>query len=642
MALMNSEPGTSAAFRGGAIDVSKSPFSRLRTLPLSAVRLSGGLWSARTETSRQVSLEHGRVQLEESGTLPALRVAAGISTEPLRGLLFRDSDAYKWLEAVAHTTATRDEPVFERHAHEIAGWLTRAQQADGYLNTFYQLEKPEQRWRDLAGGHEMYCAGHLMQAAVAEQRARGSGELLRVATRFAEHLGSTFGPGRRQGVCGHPEIETALIELYRTTGNPSELELARYFIDARGHGLLGRCEWFLGGNAEYFQDHAPVREARTMVGHAVRQLYLSAGVADLYLETGERALLDALLAQWEDLTERKLYVTGGIGARHHGEAFGNPHELPNESAYAETCASIAGVHLAFRLLLASGEARFADALERMLYNTVGSGIGLDGKTWFYQNPLASHAGQERPHWFGCACCPPNAMRLLASLGQYLATESSEGLELQLYTDATIEGRDFGLRVDTRYPWDGEIDVHVTRAPARVRRLSLRVPGWCEQARLTLNGAPLALSPGQSAGVSVESGYIRVEREFHAGDQLRLTLEMPARLTEGHPRVEGTRGAVAVERGPLVYAAEGVDQSGAHPYDLILDTSGSLDLEPTTDRLGGSVMLRARGWLSGDPGSLYRTHSKAQASRRRRELKLIPYFARANRGKSPFSVWLSRG
>ncbi len=637
---MNNEPPSTSAGRGGAIDVSKSPFSRRRTLPLSAVRIEGGLWAARTDVNRRVSLEHGFVQLEESGTLPAMRVAAGISSEPLRGLLFRDSDLYKWLEAVAHTSATHELPELERHMRQSVDLVARAQRSDGYLNTYYQLEKADQRWQDLQGGHEMYCAGHLLQAAVAAERARPGGELLRVAERFAEHLAQTFGPDRRQGVCGHPEIETALIELYRTTGRRSELELARFFIEARGRGLLGRCEWYLGGNAEYFQDHAPVRDARAMVGHAVRQLYLSAGVADLYLETGDQSLLDALLAQWDDLCERKLYVTGGIGARQHGEAFGGPHELPNESAYAETCASIAGVQLAFRLLLATGEGRFADALERMLYNTVLSGIGLDGKSWFYQNPLASHFGQERPHWFGCACCPPNAMRLLASLGQYVATESDDGLELELYADAHIDARDFALRVRTTYPYGGEVKIGIERAPDRVRTLSLRVPGWCRQARLALNGEALSLAPGATPGLEQSSGYVRLEREFRRGDELTLELDMPVRLTEAHPRVEAARGAVAVERGPLVYAAEGLDQAGAHPYDLCLDTSAALDVRES-ERFGGTVLVQTRGYVHAGTRPLYRTKSEAGSERRPGTIELIPYFCRANREKSPFAVWLAR-
>jgi len=602
--------------------------------------LTGGLWRHRQTVNHQVSLWHGYRMLEQAGNFHDLRLAAGQIEGAYRGPLFMDSDLYKWLEALAWQLALGPDDELQRIAAETIELIAAAQAGDGYLNSYYQVVERERRWRNLKDGHELYCAGHLIQAAVAHHRATGDTRLLGVACRFADAIASVFGPGKCPGTPGHPEIEMALVELYRETRQSRYLELAEFFLDQRGHDLLGAGR---AGNASYYQDHVPVRQATTVAGHAVRQLYLVAGVTDVYMETGERALLDAVTRQWQDMTRGKLYVTGALGSRYEGEAFGEPYELPNDRGYCETCAAIASIMWNWRMLLATGEARFADLIERTLYNGFLSGVSLDGRAFFYVNPLLSRGGIERKEWYTCACCPPNVMRLLASLGHYFATCDRDGLQVHQYSPATIHtelepGRSVAVRMETDYPWQGQVALTVEHTDAQPWRLDLRLPGWCESAALQVNGQALEIPAG--------ADYATIERPWQTGDTIELEFTMPPRLVEAHPRSDATRGSVAIERGPLVYCLEQCDQElSVQVMDVQIDESAPLRTAWRADLLGGVTVVETRGHamdVSVWQDRLYRpVAGLVDLPSQPVRLTAVPYYAWANRGAGAMRVWIPR-
>jgi len=623
----------------GPTDTTCSPHARWRTLPIGSVSLTGGLWSQRQVVNRRVSLRHGYRALERAGNFHDLRLAAGLAEGEYRGPLYMDSDLYKWLEALAWELARGPDDELLRMADEVIALIAAAQADDGYLNSYYQVVEPERRWNNLKDGHELYCAGHLIQAAVAHRRTIGDTRLLDVACRFADNIGSVFGPDKRDGTPGHPEIEMALVELYRDTGRRRYLELAGFFLDQRGRGILGTGRF---NNPAYYQDHVPVRQASTVAGHAVRQLYLTAGITDVYMETGERALLDAVMRQWRDMTLGKLYVTGGVGSRHEGEAFGESYELPNDRCYCETCAAIASILWNWRLLLVTGEARFADLIERTLYNGFLSGVSSDGRRFFYVNPLLSRGGIERAEWYHCACCPPNVMRLMASLGHYFATSDPGGLQIHQYGPALIRaeltpGRQVALRMETDYPWQGQVRLTVERTDGTPWNLGLRLPGWCEGPTIQVGGRPVAVPDG--------GGYVVVGRPWRKGDVVELDLPMIPRLVEAHPLSDSTRGSVAIERGPLVYCLEQCDQQPPINGFMGVEIDGMAPLQAVwdDDLLGGVVVVEAEGYaMDLDPwqGRLYGPVGvRGGLSRRPVRLVAVPYYAWANRGPGAMRVWI---
>jgi uncharacterized protein len=535
-----------------------------------------------------------------------------------------DSDVYKWLEAVGW------EPQLAERADEVIELVVAAQCDDGYLNSHYQLMRSrEERFTNLAWDHELYCCGHLIQAAIAHARNRGDERLLAVARRFADHVDSVFGPGRRDGTPGHPELETALVELYRETGERRYLDLAGFFVDQRGHGLLQPANF----GSSYFPDHVPVREQTAIAGHAVRALYLAAGVTDLYLETGEERLLDVMRAQWEDMTGGKTYLTGGLGAHHRDEAFGDPYELPPDRCYGETCAAIASIHWNWRMLLATGDVRHADLLERTLYNGFIAGLALDGGGYAYVNPLQVREGaaQVRHPWFACACCPPNVMRLLGSLHCYLATSDDEGLQVHQYVGGTLRADGRAVRVRTDYPWDGRVEVAIEETSGEPWTLSLRVPGWCADARVD--------------GEAAAPGYARLRREWRAGDRVVLELGMTPRLIAPHPRIDAVRGCLAIERGPLVYCFEGADApAGTSIEDVLLDPGEGLEDAPHPELLGGIVAVAASGRhrraTGFDPAWPYGPADGANGLEDGPPVSLlaVPYALWGNRGAGAMRVW----
>jgi len=617
------------------VDTRQSPFVRLRPLSLDAVTIDDTFWAPRRRVNHAVTLPEQYAQLEQTGRLHNLRRAAGQEQGAFEGRFFNDSDVYKWLEAAAWVLATERDERLQAQVDDLIALIAAAQDADGYLDTYFTFARVPERWTDLAVMHELYCAGHLIQAAVAHHRARGRRDLLDVAVRLADHIVATFNPMGRQGADGHPEIEMALVELSRDTGDERYRHQAQFFVDQRGQHpptISGK---------EYHQDHAPVRAQHEVVGHAVRALYLYAGMTDLYAETGEQALWEALDTLWRNLQGRKIYITGGAGARHEGEAFGDDYELPNRRAYAETCAAIAHVMWAWRLLLVTGEACYGDALETALYNGVLSGISLDGETYFYEKPLADRGNHRRQPWFGTACCPPNVARLLASLPGYVYTTSDKGLWVHLYATGTATAAltDVGvvtLRQQTNYPWDGEITLTIDPPDVALFSLFLRVPKWAEGASVTVNdeviGAPVR--PGH---------YMEIRRQWAQGDVIRLTLPLAVRLLSSHPYVINNRDRVALVRGPLVYCVEAADHPGVDPWDLVLSTDAAWRVEREPDLLGGIMVLRTEdararvddGW----EGQLYRSFDTPSAATTRVPLTAIPYYVWANRDAEPMQVWL---
>ncbi|PYM13600.1 MAG: glycosyl hydrolase [Candidatus Rokuibacteriota bacterium] len=607
----------------GPVDTARSPGAVLKTLDVRATTIDGGFWGERQTVNRQKALPHGLRMLETAGNLDNLRIAAGRTTGRFRGRVFMDSDVYKWLEAAA--------------------WEMLRAPSDE-LRSHYTVAEPGRRWTDLTHGHELYCAGHLIQAAIAYRRAIGDDLLLAIAKRYVDNIHAVFGPGRRVTADGHAEIEMALVELYRETGERRHLDLAAFFLDQRGRDRIGPNRY---DSPAAYQDRVPVRDATTVEGHAVRALYLATGVADACLETGDDALLKTLTTQWEDMVERKLYLTGGVGARHLAEAFGQPYELPNDLAYSETCGAIASVMWSWRMLLATGEARYADLIERTLFNAILAGVSLDGERYFYVNPLASDGEPEHLHRGGCrrkpwhlvACCPPNVMRLLASLAHYVATRDATGLQIHQYAAARIVASGIALRMDTKYPWAGDVRLHVeaaTTGPAWT--LALRVPDWCTSADVRINGRSIA-------GPAAPGEYVRLERAWARGDVVELSLSMEPRLVEAHPRIESTRGCVAIERGPLVYCLEQADHPGAPIADLAIDTDARLESAWAPDLLGGVAVVHASGWevdASAWRHRLYRPRGTApRAARRPVALTAIPYCTWANREAGAMRVWIPR-
>ena len=617
-----------------------SAYGRLKTIPLKNVSVHDGFWSNRRTINRETSLRHAFRKLEDSGNFNNLKLAIGSGQGDYREPVFMDSDIYKWLEAVSYELINGPDSELEEMADQAIDLLTAAQQEDGYLNSYFQVVAPEKKWTELAMGHELYCAGHLIEAAVAHHRATGQTKLLDIACRFADHIDATFGPDKGDAVPGHPEIELALVELFRETGERRYLDLAGFFIDQRGQGkMIGETPFEAG----YHQDRVPIREADVVEGHAVRQLYLTAGIADVYLETGEQALLAVSHRLWHDMTAYKMHLTGGFGARHRGESFGEAYELPSDRCYCETCAAIANMMWNWRMLVITGEARYADLLERSLYNGFLSGISLDGQRYFYVNPLLSRGGIERPEWYGCACCPPNVMRQIALLGHYVATTGRDNLQIHQYITTEIEAdlndqRPVKVRLDTNYPWQGEVKLTIEETDGSPWELALRIPGWCREAGLQVGD--------EVSDVSARRGdYATINRVWQAGDVVQLSLLLQPRLTEPNPRIDAVRGSLALERGPLVYCLEAVDQPAeVNVLDVRIDPSLPLQANWREEMLGGVVVIEAQGAvvdMSQWDDGLYRSMTTESLPQQDVKLTAVPYYAWANRGPGAMRVWLPR-
>ena len=635
-------------------------------LPLKSVRVSDGFWGGyqRLVLDRVIPYQwealNDRVPgADRSGCIRNFEVAAGRASGEHYGWVFQDSDLMKWLEAVAYALTLRPDPELERRADETIELICAAQQPDGYLDTYYILNGLDKRFTNLRDNHELYCFGHMTEAAVAYYHATGKDALLNAAIRFADCIDRNIGPeeGKLHGYPGHEVAEMALIRLYGITRDEKHLRLAKYFIDQRGQApLFFEEEGKRNGNRfywenthfryEYYQAGWPVRRQRTAEGHAVRAAYLMSGIADVARVTGDDSLYEAAERLWRSVTRRRMYVTGAIGSSHVGEAFTFDFDLPNDTVYGETCAAIGLVFFARRMLELKPRAEYADVMERALYNGVISGISLDGTRFFYVNPLEvvpeacekdenkRHVKPERQKWFGCACCPPNIARLLASAGQYIATARDNAVYIHLYIgadlDVILNGRPLSLRLRSGFPWNGQTELTVTGGTAE-GRIALRVPGWCPRCTLRINGAP--------AEAPAEDGYLLLDRDWQAGDTVSLDFDMPVTRVAADPRVREDIGKVAVTRGPLVYCLEECD-NGSALHLLTLPSDAAFDVRECPDLLGGIRVITAGGRReSAEWGTegLYAPAAPRQSVPQ--TLTFIPYYAWANRGVGEMSVWL---
>ena len=633
----------------------QSTLRKMVPLPHSRVRIADSFWSPRVETNRTVTLPLEHEKCEATGRLAAWKLTwkPGMLDPPH---YFWDSDVAKWLEAVGYSLATTPDPKLERAADKVIADIAAAQQPDGYVNIYFTTVAPEGRWRNLRDQHELYCAGHLMEAAVAYFEGTGKRVLLDVMCRYADYIGRVFGPrrGQKRGYPGHQEIELALVKLARAAGEERYLELAKFFVDERG-----RKPWYFSREAaargeeaeesgvnfpyDYLQGHVPARDQETAEGHAVRACYYYSGMADVAAETGDRELFRACRRIWRNITERRMYITGATGSTRFGERFTFDYDLPNEEAYAETCANIALVFFAHRMLQVEADAQYADVMERALYNGVASGISLDGTRFFYDNILATHpdhhrfSGQkspERQDWFWCACCPPNIARLLASLGGYVYSQSRSGIFVHLYAGGSasfdVGGTPVTIVQKTAYPWRERVRIAVKPDKPATFALALRIPGWCRGARLSVNGRP--------ARPTLRKGYAVLRREWNKGDQVELLLPMPVERVEAHPSVRQAAGCVALQRGPVVYCLEEAD-NGADLADLTLPRSVPLRARFEREVFGGVVTVTGKARRrdrSGWGGRLYRAErSKTKTV----PFKAVPYALWANRGLGEMRVWI---
>lgn len=602
---------------------------------------------------------------ERSGAVNNFKIAAGLEKGDFYGYVFQDTDVAKWLEAVAYLLVTKRDAALEQVADEMIEIIGKAQQEDGYLNTYFTIKEPDMKWKNLTECHELYSAGHMIEAGVAYYEATGKRNLLDIVCRIADNIVDVFGdgPGQIAGYDGHQEIELALVKLYGVTGNEKYLELSSYFIDKRGHKPsffeeeAERRGWTTHWNNnkihidhEYFQAHLPVREQNAATGHAVRVVYMLAGMADVARETGDKSLLEACRRLWDNIASRQMYITGGIGSMAHGEAFSFDYDLPNDTVYSETCASIGLIFFAHRMLQLEPDSRYADVMERALYNTVIAGMSRDGKHFFYVNPLEvtpevcdgrnknfNHVKPVRQEWFGCACCPPNIARLLASLGEYMYSVKGNTIYSHLFiggeTELSLGGTNVRLNQQSSMPWEGTARYEVTVAQPATFALALRIPDWSSKAEVLVNGTAYSITD------KVADGYAIIERKWTSGDAVELVLEMPVMRVRSHPLVKQNAGKVALQRGPLVYCAEEAD-NGPLLQRLMLPQDAQLEVAYDANLAGGLKVITAQALrlqLEQWGTQLYRTDSSV--SLEPTVATFIPYYAWANRDKGEMAVWV---
>ncbi|MFQ6036895.1 MAG: glycoside hydrolase family 127 protein, partial [Sedimentisphaerales bacterium] len=624
------------------------------------VTIADEFWGPRLETNRKVTIPYAFKKCEETGRISNFAKAGGLIEGNFEGIYFNDSDVYKVIEGAAYSLNLHPDPKLEEYVDKVIDKIVAAQWEDGYIYTFYSVPRrqPQKRWNDIRSKHELYCAGHFFEAAVAYYQATGKRKILDVALRLANCIDSVFGPNKKCDVPGHQEIEIGLVKLYRVTGNEKYLKLAKFFLDERGHAH-GRQLY-----GQYCQDHQPVTEQTEAVGHAVRAGYMYCGMADVAALTGDKSYLRALEQIWQNVVSKKLYITGGIGARRGGESFGNNYELPNKTAYCETCAAIANAMWNHRMFLACGDAKYIDILERIIYNGFLSGISLSGDKFFYPNPLASDANYQRSPWFGCACCPTNIVRFLPSLPGYAYAYKEDKLYVNLFVGGSTvikTGENIvHLTQETRYPWDG--DINITIEPQRPAEFTIyiRIPGWArnqpvpsdlyrylkksyQKVTLQVNDKPLTLD--------IEKGFARIRRQWKKADTIKIHLPMPIRRVLCHEKVRDNVGKTALQRGPIVYCFEAVDNPGG-VANLVLPAEAELHAEYRPQLLGGIVQIYGQGKIQQqseaatsvkdiDPvrnSSSANTQEIGEISNGL-EVVAIPYYAWAHRGKSQMVVWL---
>ena len=610
------------------------PDAPIQEVPFTQVHIQDQFWSPRIETNRTVSIPSAFRECEKNGRFDNFAIAAGLKKGKHRGdFPFDDTDPYKIIEGASYSLAVKYDPQLDHYLDSVISIIAAAQEPDGYLTTCVTNRCTRlsgwwgsSRWEKI-NSHELYNSGHLYEAAVAHYRATGKRTLLDVAIKNADLVCQVFGPGENQKhvPSGHPIIEMALCKLYNVTGEQRYLDMARYFVEETGRGTDGHKL------SEYSQDHKPILQQDEMAGHAVRAGYLYSGVADVASLTGDTAYFHALTRLWDNLAGRKLYITGGMGSRAQGEGFGPDYELPNHTAYCETCAAISNVYWNYRMFLATGDAKYMDVLERALYNGVISGVSLSGDKFFYDNPLESQGEHDRQRWFGCACCPGNITRFMASVSGYTyATQASDiyvNLYIQGSADLQTESGRVALTQTTDYPWNGTVTIKVDPEQESTFALRLRIPGWLQQHPVasdlyTYTDAPASYTlkvNGTRVKATVSDGYATISRQWKAGDIVELDLPMNVRRIKAHDKVTANRGMLALERGPVVYCLEGQDQPGGTVFDKYIPDGTDIQAAFDPELLGGITVL------SGTVGDT--------------PFKAIPYSTWNNRGTDQMTVWI---
>jgi len=613
-------------------------------IPFTDVTFTDNFWAPRLQTNRSVTLPFNFRKCEETGRIDNFAKAAGWMEGKHEGIFFNDSDVFKVVEGAAYTLALAPDPALDSYLDDLIAKFAGAQEADGYLYTARTIDPTAvtaereglTRWSNLRVNHELYNVGHMYEAAVAHYQATGKRTLLDIALKNADLIDSVFGPGKRRDVPGHQEIEIGLVKLYRVTGDERYLRLAKFFLDERGHAN-GRQLYTNYGNPGYMQDHLPVIEQTEAVGHSVRAVYMYTGMADMAALTGDTSYIAAIDRLWENVVGRKLYLTGGIGARHTGEAFGDDYELPNAEAYTETCATIANVLWNQRMFLLHGDARYIDVLELSLYNGFLSGVGLSGDEFFYTNPLASDGKTAvnrgrigRQPWFDCSCCPTNDVRFIPSLPGYVYATHEDSLYVNLFVagqgTVTMGGQSVRLRQETNYPWEGKVRLRIDPEQRGEFTLRVRVPGWATNGPVpsdlyhfldTHKVTPSLKINGETITPTMEKGYALLHRVWQPGDVVELILPLPVRRVGCHEAVGGNRGRVALMRGPLVYCVEGVDNGGS-VADIVLADDAPLTVEHRPELLNGVTVIHGEG------------------------ITAVPYYGWSHRGIGEMAVWLKRG
>ncbi|WP_219834130.1 glycoside hydrolase family 127 protein [Paenibacillus sp. R14(2021)] len=597
-----------------------NPVKGWQGVPFSKVVIDDAFWRPRLEVLKNVTIKVCLTKCEETNRIANFALAGGLIEGKFEGMYYNDSDVYKVLEGAAYALMTERDAELEAEIDRIIALIAAAQEEDGYLSTYYTLEAPALKWTDMEK-HEMYNGGHLIEAAVAYYEATGKCELLDVACRMADHYDTIFGPGKRHWAEGHEEIELALVKLFRATGEERYWKLALWLLEERGHGhgvgaIWDKPDW----GPAYCQDDVPVRDIQEVKGHAVRAMYLYTAMADVVLASGDSAYMDALDRVWAHTVERNMYVTGGIGPSVHNEGFTHDYDLPNESAYCETCAAIAMAFWNHRMNLLHGDGKYADLVEREMYNGALSGISLSGDKFFYVNPLASKGEHHRVDWFHTSCCPTNLARFLPSIGQYAYAVAEDGITVNQYMSSTAtvvaaNGAKVEMVQSTAYPWDGRIVLTVSPEQAGNFTVRLRLPGWCRGYRVSAQGEHVT---GTEA--LAEKGYIVLNRHWTPGDTIELALDMPVETVRSRSEVEANRGRIAIQRGPVVYCAEQADNAGLDYDGFALSAQEPFAAEHRGELLGGVTVLHGRE-SEGKP------------------CVLVPYYAWDNREAGFMQVWV---
>jgi len=623
--------------------MAQTAVQKMEAVNFSQVEIQDNFWKPRIQTVSTVTIPVCIDQTEVK--TPRIRnfekVAAG-NGEKHEGIYYDDSDVYKALEAIAYSLKNHPDAKLEKKADEWIAKIAAAQLPDGYLNTYYTLNGLQDRWTNM-DYHEDYCAGHLIEAAVAYYNTTGKRKLLDVAIGFANHIDSTFRLQNRHWVSGHEEIELALVKLYKATGDKRYLDLSDWYLEQRGHGYFGDRH----GDRDYCQNEFPVKEQKEITGHAVRAMYLYTGAADVAASKNDSGYMKAMKQVWEDVVYRNMYITGGIGSSGRNEGFTEDYDLPNEQAYCETCASVGMVFWNQRMNLLTGDSKYADVLERSLYNGALDGLSIKGDLFFYGNPLASAGNDSRSEWFGTACCPSNIARLVESVGNYIYTKSSDGLWINLFVGSTgsfaIKNRKIQVKQETNYPWDGKVQISVIPEKQTEFDLSIRIPGWAvnqpvpgdtyhyldkssETVSLTLNGMP--------AAYKIVNGYAVIRKLWKKGDVVMLDLPMPVQKIVAINAVKDNRNRVALQRGPLVYCFEHPDNNGK-AMNIVIPDNTSFTTEFKPDLLSGVVEI------STDAIVVDVSDNGLSAATVKKRVSAIPFFSWANRGEGQMQVWMPR-